>query len=79
MAAPVSLAPVEVRGGAVVVAPPGLMDPMDGLAPSESGDAGAMGGGGGGGGLGGALFNYGGSVTITNSTLSGNAAQGGAR
>jgi ELWxxDGT repeat protein len=35
------------------------------------------GGGGGGGGLGGAVFNNGGTVTITNSTLTGNTAQGG--
>jgi hypothetical protein len=34
-------------------------------------------GGGGGGGLGGAVFNNGGQVTITNSTLTGNTAQGG--
>ena len=36
-----------------------------------------VGGGGGGAGLGGAIFNYGGSVTITSSTLSGNEARGG--
>ncbi len=36
------------------------------------------GSGGGGAGLGGAIFNYGGNVTIVNSTLSGNTAQGGA-
>ncbi|MDB5301853.1 MAG: hypothetical protein JWO87_3516 [Phycisphaerales bacterium] len=35
-------------------------------------------GGGGGGGMGGAIFNESGSVTLTNSTLSGNSAQGGA-
>jgi CSLREA domain-containing protein len=34
-------------------------------------------GGGGGGGLGGAIFNHNGTVTLTNSTLSGNTAQGG--
>ncbi len=35
------------------------------------------GGGGGGAGLGGAIFNHGGTITITNSTLSSNSAQGG--
>jgi len=35
------------------------------------------GGGGGGAGLGGAIFNHGGTVTVTNSTFSGNSAQGG--
>ncbi len=35
------------------------------------------GGGGGGAGMGGAIFNFGGSVTISNSTLAGNSAQGG--
>jgi hypothetical protein len=43
-----------------------------------SGGGGFGGGGGGGAGLGGALFNDGGAVTLTNSTLAGNAAQGGA-
>lgn len=36
------------------------------------------GGGGGGAGLGGAVFNHGGTVSVTNSTFSGNSAQGGA-
>jgi CSLREA domain-containing protein len=42
------------------------------------GAIGTVSGGGGGGGLGGAIFNRGGTVTITNSTISGNRAVGGA-
>jgi CSLREA domain-containing protein len=42
------------------------------------GAIGTVSGGGGGGGLGGAIFNRGGTVTITNSTISGNRAIGGA-
>jgi hypothetical protein len=45
--------------------------------PGADGSANACGAGGGGAGLGGAIFNDGGTVTITNSTLSGNTAQGG--
>ena len=61
-----------------------LGQPSRGIGGFGGGDGGDGGGGsggsagGGGGGLGGAVFNYGGTVTITNSTLSGNAAQGGA-
>jgi hypothetical protein len=46
----------------------------------QSGDVSTTPGGGGGGGLGagGAVFNHGGTMTITNSTFSGNSAQGGA-
>jgi CSLREA domain-containing protein len=42
------------------------------------GNTNGVGGGGGGAGMGGAIFNYGGAVTITTSTLSGNEARGGA-
>ena len=42
-----------------------------------AGDGTVLGGGGGGAGLGGAIFNYGGSVQVINSTLSGNQALGG--
>jgi hypothetical protein len=46
---------------------------------TSSGEITAPGGGGGGGaGLGGAVFNHGGSVSVTNSTFSANSAQGGA-
>jgi hypothetical protein len=50
------------------------------FAGGAGGNAGASSGGGGGGGagLGGAIFNLGGSVTVNQSTLSGNRAQGGA-
>ena len=43
----------------------------------DNGGTGGTGGGGGGGGLGGAVFNQGGAVTITNSTLSGNSVAAG--
>jgi hypothetical protein len=59
------------------------IDPDRGLAGFGAGDGGEGGGGnggaggGGGAGLGGAIFNHGGNITITNSTISTNTAQGG--
>jgi hypothetical protein len=56
-------------------------NPGPGFGGGDGGNAfqigGSGGGGGGGGGLGGAIFNDGGTVTITNSTLSSNSVQGG--
>ena len=49
-----------------------------GVGGGAGGSSSTAAGGGGGGGIGGALFNDGGTVTVTNSTLSGNAAIGGA-
>ncbi|HEX8998535.1 MAG TPA: choice-of-anchor Q domain-containing protein, partial [Blastocatellia bacterium] len=50
---------------------------LNNTATGQAGNGGA-GGGGGGGGLGGGLYNNGGSVTVTNATISGNRAIGGA-
>ena len=49
-----------------------------GFGGGDGGGGGSNGGGGGGAGLGGAIFNDGGIVSVTNSTLTGNTARGGA-
>jgi hypothetical protein len=57
-----------------------IRSPGGGLGGGIGGSPGTnigAGGGGGGGGLGGAIFNHGGTITITNSTFSGNSAIGG--
>ncbi|MCZ7648897.1 MAG: hypothetical protein M5U26_27185 [Planctomycetota bacterium] len=66
-------------GGSYVGAGAGGASGFGGGAGGAGGAGAGPGGGGGGGGagLGGGIFNYGGTLTVTNSTISGNTAQGG--